>query len=72
MVGLRQEGTSDGFIVDATAPMLGRIIIISPSSTRFDIKQIMVRYGNLCCFKNCVIVGETFEMSKCTNILSLL
>ena len=44
MVGLSQEGTSDGFTVDATAPSSGRVTIVSPSSSNFDIHQITTRY----------------------------
>ena len=44
MVGLSQLGMSDGFTVDATAPSSGRVIIVSPSPSNFDIQQISVRY----------------------------
>jgi hypothetical protein len=46
MVGLRQQATSDGFTVDATAPVSGRVVIVSPSPSNFDIQQISARYGN--------------------------
>jgi hypothetical protein len=44
-VGLRQQATSDGFTVDATAPVSGRVVIVSPSPSNFDIQQITARYG---------------------------
>ena len=45
LVGLRQQATSDGFTVDATAPVSRRVVIVSPSPSNFDIQQITARYG---------------------------
>ena len=44
MVGLRQQATSDGFTVDATIPVSGRVVIVNPSPSNFDIHQITARY----------------------------
>ena len=45
LVGLRQQTTSDGFTVDATVPVSGRVVIVSPSPSNFDIQQITARYA---------------------------
>ena len=44
MVDLWKDATSDGFIVDTTAPVPGRVTIVIPSPSNFDIDQITVRY----------------------------
>jgi hypothetical protein len=44
MVGLRQQAISDGFTVDATVPVSGRVVIVNPSPSNFDFHQITARY----------------------------
>ena len=43
MVGLSRDGFSDGFTIDATAPLSGRVVIVSPTSSKFDVHQIKTR-----------------------------
>ncbi|XP_028399029.1 uncharacterized protein LOC114522522 [Dendronephthya gigantea] len=46
MVDLKKDATSDGFTVDITAPVSGRVVIVFPSPSNFDIHQITARWEN--------------------------
>ena len=44
MINLSKNELSNGFTVDATSPVSGRVVIISPSPNKFEINQITARY----------------------------